>query len=729
MNPIDFLALFQGSHCFQWFHENPSITDESQKVRPGNIVGGYQERRHLLVDLNERGAGIYFTVNQTDGEGRKEANITKVRALFVDLDGAPIEPVQQAACRPNIIVRTSPNKYHAYWFVADVELQEFREYQKLLAAKFRGDPSVQDLGRVMRLPGFFNLKASPFRVEVIENNNNIYLKEDLHIGLELDQEAANLALSRLNDNENKPDRVSLVNVANPPVATGSRHSTLFTLARSFATKGCTRAELSLLLHAANANFAPPIPEERVRDEIKRIIDQVEEYEGGVLGSAELVWDEEAEYDKPHDGEAEEASEEGVQSLGDIKMTDELAMSAPGLLGQLTKSFISSAQWPLPPLCLQAALVTMSMIKEKKYKGYFGGWCNLYTLGTAHAAAGKGHGLTCVDNVLTVVGADSRIVGKCVSAASIFTALKRSGDVALSVIDEAGLYFEQLLDNRLSNANAVGLRETLMAMFNAKRKIKGAEYSSRNGTPERLDCHNPFFAFYGVCTPQSFFNSLSRVHSVDGFVSRLLYFESEDVSEQKPRQWDSNGKSPLEASLIDALIDLNNLGGAYYAEPLQLEFLDDSFMLYKGYVTLIDAVVYKTKDERKKPIRGRLVEYFDKIVTIAADGNKVSPVIVNWAFKCAVACNNALIGRIETSTFETETEKTLLEIARYVGMFKNGVSHAGFCQKFRALSKNARADAMATLIEAGYISKHTGTKKDEKTKNITYYKRTKKRIRL
>jgi hypothetical protein len=63
--------------------------------------------------LNKSGAGIFVTVNETDGIGRKNKNVTAVRAPFVDLDGAPIDPVREWCLKPYIIIESSPNKYHA----------------------------------------------------------------------------------------------------------------------------------------------------------------------------------------------------------------------------------------------------------------------------------------------------------------------------------------------------------------------------------------------------------------------------------------------------------------------------------------------------------------------------------------------------------------------------------------------------------------------------------------
>jgi hypothetical protein len=48
-----------------------------------------------LVRLNAQRVGIFVTINKTDGRGRSIPNIKRVRALFADLDGAPLEPVMQ----------------------------------------------------------------------------------------------------------------------------------------------------------------------------------------------------------------------------------------------------------------------------------------------------------------------------------------------------------------------------------------------------------------------------------------------------------------------------------------------------------------------------------------------------------------------------------------------------------------------------------------------------------
>jgi hypothetical protein len=132
------------------------------------IHGSLHQHWRELVRLNNRGAGIFVTVNETDLKGRKKENITKVRALFADLDGAPLDPVTTCDTPPHIIIESSPGRWPAYWLVSDVPLDQFETLQKAIAARFNGDKSVHDLPRVLRLPGFIHQKGEPF-LSVLQN--------------------------------------------------------------------------------------------------------------------------------------------------------------------------------------------------------------------------------------------------------------------------------------------------------------------------------------------------------------------------------------------------------------------------------------------------------------------------------------------------------------------------------------------------------------------------------
>lgn len=159
--------------CFQTFDDSGK---DKSLIRQRH--GSFDKHADELASLNERGAGIFVTVNETNMKGRTKRDIERIRALFVDLDGAPLEPVIKAATQPHIVVQTSPGRFHAYWRVNDCPVDECEPALKELIGRFNADPSCCDRSRVLRLPGFFHCKADPYLVQVIESDPGEYSMTD-----------------------------------------------------------------------------------------------------------------------------------------------------------------------------------------------------------------------------------------------------------------------------------------------------------------------------------------------------------------------------------------------------------------------------------------------------------------------------------------------------------------------------------------------------------------------
>ncbi|HYA43199.1 MAG TPA: DNA-primase RepB domain-containing protein, partial [Syntrophobacteraceae bacterium] len=139
-----------------------------------------------LAEENRKGAGVFVVVNETTGDEDKD--VTAVRALFVDLDGAPLEPITGNAVKPHILIESSPEHYHAYYLVSDCPLERFKPLQRALAKRFNGDNNIVNLSRVMRLPGFLHQKAAPFMTRIISiEEREPYSAQEIVRRLQLDQ--------------------------------------------------------------------------------------------------------------------------------------------------------------------------------------------------------------------------------------------------------------------------------------------------------------------------------------------------------------------------------------------------------------------------------------------------------------------------------------------------------------------------------------------------------------
>jgi hypothetical protein len=176
-----FLSVFGEQHTFQTFADRGK---NKKLIR--QLHGTIKEHFHELADLNKQGAGIFFTVNLTDLQGRSTKHIKKVRAVFIDLDGTPLP--DKFDLNPHFIINTSPNKYHCYWLVKDMPLESFPLYQKALAAKFKSDPVIYDLPRLLRVPGFFHKKTKSYPVKIVsQTDRQPYSMNQIKITLKLER--------------------------------------------------------------------------------------------------------------------------------------------------------------------------------------------------------------------------------------------------------------------------------------------------------------------------------------------------------------------------------------------------------------------------------------------------------------------------------------------------------------------------------------------------------------
>jgi hypothetical protein len=144
---------------FQTFDDAPDREMKNKKLAK-IFHGTFDEYADALARLNDAYAGIFVAINETDGAGRSKRNVTHVRALMLDLDGAPLDPVRQCAMKPHLIIETSAGHHHVFYLVEGMRLDEYEDAQRGLAKRFDGDPNVATLERCTRL----RLASRPFSV-------------------------------------------------------------------------------------------------------------------------------------------------------------------------------------------------------------------------------------------------------------------------------------------------------------------------------------------------------------------------------------------------------------------------------------------------------------------------------------------------------------------------------------------------------------------------------------
>jgi hypothetical protein len=169
--------LGSGSDTFQILDGDKKRNDPRlRKILHGTLEQVYPS----LVSWQRQGGAVYVCINQTNGRGRKDRDILRVRAYGADLDGAPLSNIGRLRLWPAVVIESSPGRYWAVYPISDMPVIEsdeqrelakknFDDTQERLAALFGSDPKVINLSRVMRLAGFENKKdpAKPFMARIL----------------------------------------------------------------------------------------------------------------------------------------------------------------------------------------------------------------------------------------------------------------------------------------------------------------------------------------------------------------------------------------------------------------------------------------------------------------------------------------------------------------------------------------------------------------------------------
>lgn len=139
---------------------------DSEKQPGRNRHGSLADTWEAFETDQEEGFAPFAIIN--DG-GHSDADISEVRACFIDVDGAPLDETEWHV-PPHFIVRRAATHWHAYWLTTGLAVANFKTIQLRLAAHYDSDRAVCNPSRVMRLPGLKHLKdpATPHEVTLID---------------------------------------------------------------------------------------------------------------------------------------------------------------------------------------------------------------------------------------------------------------------------------------------------------------------------------------------------------------------------------------------------------------------------------------------------------------------------------------------------------------------------------------------------------------------------------
>jgi Primase C terminal 1 (PriCT-1) len=257
----------------------PLAANERVEIRLKKPGEGQPMRRRFYADPVEAARDavtlglheeVYAGVAPRLGENGTKASVTRLRALWADLDfkagythTSRIKQLMELPHHHSILVWTGRG-WHAYWLLQEPaegpdELDRAEYIMRRIAESLQGDP-VHDRSRILRVPGTFNWKYGEPRPVVIEHYH-----PDRRFGLE-ELEAMVETLPRKASDD--PDNGGTVprDVLSGPIREGQRNVALASVAGSLRIRGLDSETIcSILLELNQRKCEPPLAKTEVVD--------------------------------------------------------------------------------------------------------------------------------------------------------------------------------------------------------------------------------------------------------------------------------------------------------------------------------------------------------------------------------------------------------------------------------------------------------------------------------
>lgn len=154
-----------------------SIKIIMRKRSPEVVEGSLDAKWPKLTKLNEKGFAIFVTINETNGRGRKNENIVRIRALWRELDSGP--KGDRPSIAQSIENESSSGKRHLYYLCDGLSFDNFKGCQRRMIENHGSDPEAGLLDQVLRVPGFFHCKREPVMVRLLGGTGRRYSRDEI----------------------------------------------------------------------------------------------------------------------------------------------------------------------------------------------------------------------------------------------------------------------------------------------------------------------------------------------------------------------------------------------------------------------------------------------------------------------------------------------------------------------------------------------------------------------
>ena len=388
------------------------------------------------------------------------------------------------------------------------------------------------------------------------------------------------------------------------------------------------------------------------------------------------------------------------------------MGLPGLLAEYMEK---TAITPQPVLSMGCAIGLAGTIMGQKIRTETDLRTNFYTIGLAYSGAGKDHARKIATKVLNASGMDDHIMGLPRSSAGLVSCLRdKCKAIGFLGWDEFGRILKQLTGYKAQNHER-DIITTLLELFSSANSVyAGFAYANSDGKNPPKPIIQPCISLYGTSVPNHFYEAMTGSDAIDGFLARLLVFESRSYSIEED---DRTNVCDVPDDIIKEVMRWRDLpknadpkgDTDLEIRPRVVEPTEMARKMIKDYKrhTRLDAIKKEQQGIPGASIMARAAEHARKLALVCSNGDAVDSINMQWGIDIAEHCSTQMINAITNNISSNEYQANTKRILNYLrDQSKNEtsewVSKSDIINRFQDIRNRDRTEILSSLAEGGKI---------------------------
>ena len=391
----------------------------------------------------------------------------------------------------------------------------------------------------------------------------------------------------------------------------------------------------------------------------------------------------------------------------------------GLVGEIAEYINKKSIKDQPILALGASLAAVGALQGRKIQTETNIRTNIYCLGVGASGSGKEAARKSIKDLFHCAGCGQMAcVEEIASDSSIATYINKTPS-QIFLLDEIGRFLKTTTQASKS-PHLYNIVTSFLKLYSSSNSVFHGKIYADDSKQVRVE--NPNLCIYGTTVPESLYKGLTLENITDGFLSRMLIFESESPDPPKKPRRNLTKRPPEE--LLDKItrtfnkktihIPEGNIDNQVNVYPQTVDISDDAISILEDFDEYVRDMREKMRREnRVDTIYNRTSQIAEQIALIIAGGIDIDyPKITDREMIYAIGLTKYLADNMLyiTENFIADNEyhhavKNMLQLIRS----HERIAMSQITRKTQDLQARVRNDILETLKESEQILEiHEGT---------------------